>query len=296
VAARLNFGGMPEELAGLQKSRFVVLPVPYEHTTTYRRGTAGGPSSIIAASSQVELFDEELGTETFRAGICTLPEFRFKGPPEKFVAKLEKHVEGIPLDGKTLVTLGGEHTVTVPVVRAVAKRFGRMSVLVLDAHTDLRPEYEGSIYNHACAMSRVAEVCPVVQACIRNTSVEEIPFVNRGRVRTFFAHETRGAGAYRRLAKNVCGLLADNVYVSVDIDAFNPAEVPGTGTPEPGGPGWFEILDLLRPVFLAKRVVAFDVVEVSPTRDSVVSEFTAAKLVYRLMGYVTKGRGGGAFR
>ncbi|MDQ7778322.1 MAG: agmatinase [Planctomycetota bacterium] len=297
-----NFGNIPPEFDRTEHALFTVLSVPYEETTTYGKGTAWGPSAIIDASAQVELYDEELRVETYRLGIRTLPHFRWArsgaGPVErhrKFQAALAGRIGRI-LDAypdTTLVSLGGEHSITPAIVSAFKRRYPRLSVLQLDAHADLRNEYEGSPFNHACAMRRVLEHCPVVQVGIRNLCDEEAPIVGaarrsgarRGRLATFFAHEWQGRERMRLLAKRILSKLSRDVYVTVDIDVFDPAFVPGTGTPEPGGLSWYDVLDVLRPVFRNRNVVGFDVVELSPVKGFLASEFTAAKLVYRLMGY-----------
>lgn len=296
-----NFGNIPGEFAAKRDALFTLLPVPYEATTTYKKGTARGPAAIIEASAQVELYDEELGFEVYRQGIRTLPPLKVKRqvqgsrksqpePPESFLPRLEKEVAKIVrlFPDTNFVMLGGEHSITPAAVKVFVRRYKALSVLHLDAHADLRDEYEGSKHNHACTMRRVAELCPVVQVGIRNISAEEIPIASRGAVSTFYAHEWRGKVS---LPRRVLSRLTRDVYVTIDVDVFDPAFVPGTGTPEPGGLSWHEVLDVLRPVFLKKNVVAFDVVELSPIAGAPASEFTAAKLIYRLMGYLAKARG-----
>ncbi len=291
-----NFGNIPGEFAAKRNASFTVLPVPYEATTTYKKGTARGPAAIIEASAQVELYDEELGSEVYRLGIRTLrpfapgaggsPRGRQKvARPELFLSALEKKIREVlaSFPETRLVMLGGEHSITPAAVRVFAQRRKDLTVLHLDAHADLRDEYEGSKYNHACAMRRTAESCPLVQVGIRNISAEEIPFAKSGEVSTFYAHEWRNRPS---LPGRVLSRLGRDVYVTIDVDVFDPACVPGTGTPEPGGLSWHEVLDVLRPVFVERNVVAFDVVELSPIEGAPASEFTAAKLVYRLMGYM----------
>lgn len=293
-----NFGGLDKQFTRRETSRFLVLPVPYEHTTTYGKGTGKGPQAILDASAQVELYDEELRRETHPCGIHTLPAFRSKREPGAMCRDLSTHVREIlgtipaydPLrpggyPKQTLVSLGGEHSITAGLIVPFAERWPDLSVLHIDAHADLREEYEGNRFNHACAIKRVADTCPVVQIGIRNYSVGEVPYVNRGRIRTYMAHQVDD---YVRLGREVVEHLSDHVYISIDIDGLDPSVCPGTGTPEPGGLDWYETLDALRPTCRSGRVVGFDLMEVAPIRGQHITEFTAAKLIYRMMGWITQ--------
>lgn len=286
-----GFGGLPAGQSRPATSRFWVLPVPYERTTTFGKGTAQGPAAILSASTQVELYDEELRQETCAHGIHTLPAFRSARPPEAFVRDLDRHVRALLArmgKDQVLVTLGGEHSITAGIVPAFAARHRDLSVLHFDAHADLRDSYEGSPWNHACALRRCLEHAPLVSVGIRNYSAEEAPLINSERVRVFLAHEWRGR--WSAAAARVVTALSSNVYLTFDIDAIDPSEVPGTGTPEPGGMSWYDVLDVLRPVFARRHVVGIDVMEVAPVRGSHVSEFFAAKLIYRMMGYAAGGK------
>ena len=286
-----GFGNLPADQTRPGASRFWVLPVPYEKTTTYGKGTGRGPAAILEASGQVELWDEELLQETCTHGVHTLPAFRSNKAPAPFVKDLDRHVRGLlgrMREDQVLVSLGGEHNITAGIVPAFAARHADLSILHFDAHADLRDEYDGSPFNHACALRRCLEHAPIVQVGIRNYSAGEAHLINSERVRTFLAHEWHGRWA--AAAKEVVKALSPTVYVTFDIDGIDPSEVPGTGTPEPGGLSWFDALDVLRPVFAQRRVVGIDVMEVAPVAGSHVSEFFAAKLIYRMMGYKTKGR------
>jgi agmatinase len=287
-----NFGGLKPEFSSLEGSHFVVLPAPYDGTTTFLKGTARGPRAVITASQQVELYDEELEQETFSlCGIATLPFPLIEPMGPKDVAELleslaRPHVEA----GKCLVTIGGEHSVTLGPARAVAAKYRKLSVLHIDAHGDLRAEYDGTPYGHGCIMRRLLEDLrlPIVQAGIRSLCPEEAAIIREGRVKTFFRHKFRD---FEAAAKQVVDALpTEDVYVSVDVDALDPALVAGTGTPEPGGLGWWELLALLRTVASSRRVVAFDVVETIPLDGQAVAEFVAARLVYRFMGYIQRSR------
>jgi agmatinase len=283
----MNFGGLPPELCDRAKAKFLVLPVPFEETVSYGAGTGKGPAAVIDASRQVELWDEELLRETCDAGIHTLPEFkpaRMKG--ERYLKALAEHAAELVKEGKTLVSIGGEHSITPALVEAVRTKYPKVSVFQIDAHADLRDEYEGKKWSHACAMKRVVELgCKVAQAGIRNFSKSEVPFLDRGPVATAPAHMTRTPADMRKAIERFLEHLTDDVYITVDIDGLDPSLVPGTGTPEPGGLSWYETLDYLRPIFAQKHVVGFDIVEVAPIEGAHVSEFVAAKLAYRMMGY-----------
>jgi agmatinase len=287
-----NFGGLPPELSNPETARFVVLPAPYDGTTTFLKGTRLGPRAVITASQQVELYDEELERETFRAGIATLafPAIEDERPervPEILEALARPHFEA----GRCLVTIGGEHAVSLGPIRAAARATPRLTVLHLDAHGDLRAEYDGTPFGHGCIMRRVLEDVglPIVQVGIRSLSPEEAAVIREGRVRTFFAHATRDVAA--AAGEIVAALPTHDVYVSIDMDAFDPSLVAGTGTPEPGGLSWWDMLALLRTVATARRVVGFDVVETLPLAGQAVSEFVAARLAYRFMGYVAASAG-----
>jgi agmatinase len=283
----MNFGGLPPAQTDRAKAKFLVLPVPFEESVSYGGGTGNGPAAVIDASRQVELWDEELLRETCEAGIHTLPEFkppRLKG--EKYLRALAEHAAGFMKEDKVLVSLGGEHSITPPIVEAVRAKYPKLSVFQIDAHADLRDEYEGKKWSHACAMKRVVDLgCKLAQAGIRNFSKSEVPYVDRGLVATAPAHLTRTPADQRKAVERFLEHLTDDVYITVDIDGLDPSLVPGTGTPEPGGLSWYETLDFLRPIFAQKNVVGFDIVEVAPIEGLNVSQFVAAKLAYRMMGY-----------
>lgn len=285
-----NFGGLRPEYSDAQRARFVVLPAPYDGTTTFLKGAARGPRAVITASQQVELWDEELEQETFTAGIATLePPAIGPLPPEEVARVLEAAALPHVRAGQCLVTLGGEHSVTLGPARAVAAVYRDLSVLHLDAHGDLRAEYDGTPFGHGCIMRRLRDDLglTIVQAGIRSLSPEEAEVIRGGRgVRTFFRHKVRDFEA--AAAEVIDALPTRDVYVSIDVDALDPSLVAGTGTPEPGGLSWWEALALLRAVAAKRRVVAFDVVETIPLEGQAVSEFVAARLTYRFMGYIVR--------
>jgi agmatinase len=279
-----NFLGLPEEYSSYSKSKFVVLPVPYEQTTSFRGGTKEGPLAIINASRQVEFFDEELRRESVQAGIHTLPEmFPPALGPQVMNQKIYQQTKKLLKDKKFVIMLGGEHSITYGCVKACKEKYPRLSVLQLDAHADLRDSYQENRFSHASAMRRVWELCPVVGYGIRNISLEEYKWVQRKKIRLFYAPELKN-----RLTApfEAVEQLSQDVYITIDLDFFDPGIVPAVGTPEPGGFYWQETLEFLRSVIEAKNVVGFDVVELSPIPNQVVSEFLAAKLIYKLIGYL----------
>ncbi|OFW03407.1 MAG: agmatinase [Acidobacteria bacterium RIFCSPLOWO2_12_FULL_59_11] len=289
----LNFGGLEEPDSGYEQARVIVWPIPLERTTTYKPGTRYGPAAILDASRNMELYDEELQAEPFRCGIHTLPEMETQvGTIEKTLADLHTVASGLLADGKFVVALGGEHSLTPPIVAACAKKFPNLSVLQIDAHADLRDTYEGSGHSHACAMRRVLEICPAVQVGIRSLSREEagaLPHLSNTRV--FYAQQIVGQPP-EKWVPEVIQSLSDTVYVTLDVDGLDPSLVPATGTPEPGGLGWYELLRLLREVAAKKTIVAADLVELSPQPGLHACEFLCARLAYKMVGYVLQGRAG----
>ncbi len=287
LASPDNFGGLPEEHSGYASSRAVIFPVPLERTTTYETGTRYGPDAILEASRNMELYDEELGVEPYKKiGIATLPAIDTQdGTLEKVLGELHTTEMALLEDGKFPVVLGGEHSLTPPLVAAAAKKFPDLSVLQIDAHADLRESYQGNRASHASAMRRVVEVCPAVQVGIRSLSAEEAEAASRLRTRIYWAKDIVRAPLESWVPRTVADLSA-HVYLTVDLDGFDPAYVPATGTPEPGGLDWHQVTSLVRAIAAQKRIVAMDVVELLPQRGDHASDFLAAKLVYKILGYV----------
>ena len=276
-----------EEKAGGKDARFIVFPVPYEETTSYVRGCSDGPRAVLNASTQVETYDEEASCEPHRAGIHTHPFFRDAPRPEDLPGRLKAAVEPWARAGRFTVTLGGEHAVSLGPVQAYREAHPDLSVLQLDAHADLRDRYEGSRFSHACVGRRIQEVVPLVQAGIRSLSAEEAEILPSLNVRTFFRKDHRPLGAEGIEA--VIDALTDRVYLSLDIDVFDPAHAPATGTPEPGGLDWGEFSSLVRELARRKTLVAMDVCEVKPVPGDVRTEILAARAILRVMAWVTKG-------
>ena len=284
-----NFLGMSGPDAQYTSARFAVLPIPYEATASFGSGTRDGPRAIITASRQVEDYDVELGRESQRAGIATLdplePDAR---GPEAMHERVFRAARQVVRDGKFLIGLGGEHSITAGLVRAVRARHKSLSVLQIDAHADLRDTYQGSPYSHACVMRRIHDLgVAAVGAGIRSYSREEARFIRAAKKRLVPACVCHETDAW---IPDVVRGLTDAVYVTIDIDAFDPAYAPGTGTPEPGGLDWFQVTDLLAAVASERRIVAADIVEVTPLPPSTVTEFLAARLAYRLIGLTSSQR------
>ncbi len=285
------FGGIDTEVA--ESPMFSVLPVPYDLTTSYMGGARRGPSAIIDASMNMELYDEELGCEPWQAGIETLtPLEPTSAGPERMVERVEMACGEILKLGRIPAVLGGEHSITTGTVRALKKRYPGLSVLQLDAHADMRNSYQESPYNHACVGRRISEVCGLVQVGIRSLSGEEAEFLSStDRVNTLFAKDIVERGMP---VEEILRGLTDDVFITIDLDVFDPSIMPSTGTPEPGGLGWYDVTGLLRCVAERKNIVGSDVVELSPVAGNVAPDFLAARLVYKLMGYIIKNRQEGA--
>jgi agmatinase len=269
------------DLADPARARIAVVPVPYEGTVSWRGGASRGPAAIVEASRNMELYDAALGVSAAELGISTERRVPVKGPPSRVLRAVEGRVRSVLARGAFPVVLGGEHSVTVGAVRAAVEARPGLSVLTLDAHADLREEYEGEPLSHACAMARVRELVGcTVQVGVRSMSAEEAERVRRERIPILSASEARGRRDWRWVLRR----LGPEVYVSVDVDAIDPSLVPATGTPEPGGLDWYDAASLLEAVFARRRVVACDVVELAPQPGQHASDFTCALLAYRMMG------------
>lgn len=277
-----NFPGIEPELSSFERAKVVVLPVPYDSTTCYKGGSRDGPRAIIAASRQMELYDEELGYEPARVGIHTLDELEpSMNSPKETVERIEQAVSEIVENRKFPLMLGGEHSISLGAVRALAKKYKNMSVLQLDAHSDLRDEFEGTKFGHTSVMRRISELCDTVQVGIRSMSKEEAEFAKRKKLKLFHMKDSLKP-------KFIVSSLKRDVYVTIDLDAFDPSEVPAVGTPEPGGLHWNEVLAILKEVASSRNVVGFDVVELCPIEGDISSDFLAARLAYKFLGYIFK--------
>ncbi len=278
-----NFAGVMPPFSDYDNAKVVILPIPYDGTVEWHSGSRHGPRSIIDASTYLEWYDIELDTEVFKVGIHTLPDLQpsFSSPDET-IDIIHEYVNKLLDDSKFVVTLGGEHSITSGIVPAFKQRFNNLSVLHLDAHADLRDEYTGTKYSHACVMRRIIDICPVTQVGIRSLSLEERLFIKSKQINTFFYIEN---GLDEATKNQVVRTLSDDVYISIDLDVFDPSVMCAVGTPEPGGMQWQEILDLLRLISRVKNVVGFDLVELCPPQGPASCAFLAAKLAYKLIGY-----------
>jgi agmatinase len=282
-----NFAAIPRQYVSYEAAKAVVLPVPLESTTTYRPGTRCAPEAITMASSHMELYDEELGVTVCTIGIHTATEIALMSNPEKSIGIIKDAVKKYLDDDKLVGVIGGEHTVTIGAVQAMHEQYPDLSVLYLDAHADLRDSYSGTPFSHACVARRLAEMCPVVQVGIRSLSEEEVPITNKGNVTTLFARDLLAGMDVQSIVEK----LSPNVYVTIDMDVFDPSVVPGVGTPEPGGLDWSQVNAILKAVCESRRVCGFDLVELCPIPGSVVSEYTSARLIYRTIGLIAQSRG-----
>jgi agmatinase len=279
-----NFCGLDSDKSAWETSRAVIIPVPYDLTTSFMPGTRQGPHAIIRASTQLELFDDELEQEPAAIGIHTLPEIEVvTSGPAAMIDRVQSVASRVVSAGKFPVLLGGEHSITLGMVRSLTSTYSGMGVLQLDAHADLRDSYQGSPFSHACVGRRIHELCPLVQAGIRSITADEYSFLKNSGITTFFARDiyARNDWALKLVEK-----LPQKVYISIDIDAFDTSIMPSTGTPEPGGLNWYDTLHLLRLVAAQRQIVGFDIVELCPLPMNPGPDFLAAKLCYKLLGYV----------
>lgn len=287
-----NFLGLDDQHSGYERSAALILPIPYEATVSYGQGTREGPRAIIHASRQVELYDRELDDEpALTYGIHTLPALAPAGSgPAAMVDAIAACAEQHLRTGKLLFGLGGEHSVSAGVARAVRATHGDFVMVQIDAHSDLRDEYEGTPYSHACVARRVLDMGPtVVQLGIRSICREEIDLIGAepDRVRVFFAEDVHAGGHLAELERLVAGR---PVFLTIDVDGLDPAIMPATGTPEPNGLSWGQALDIVRVVARAGRIAAIDCVELAPIPGTHASEFIAAKLVYKTLSLALAAR------
>lgn len=279
-----SFLGLPVGEGAFNNSRAVILPVPYDGTTTYRAGTREGPRAILQASKELEFFDEETCTEAYREGIATLGELEVTvASPKDMVERVRRAGEFLLSQHKLPVLLGGEHLLSLGMIQALVERFKDLTILHLDAHADLREQYQGSAYSNACVMYQAMQHAPLVQVGTRSLTREENDLIKARNIPCFFAHQLFQE---RNGWEEIVDCLGPEVYVSIDLDVFDPSCMPAVGTPEPGGLNWWEVLALLRQVIRHRRIVGFDVMELLPIPQLVAPDFLAARLVYKLLSYI----------
>ena len=281
---RINFGYLPQEYSEPENSEIVIIPVAYDGTSTWVKGADKGPAAMIEASANMELYDIETDSEVFKKGIFTEETTGGDITTNEMIDAVNGTARYYLEKDKFVVVVGGEHSVSIGSIRAHAKHFQNLTVLQLDAHADLREEYNGSRYNHACVMARTKELCPIVQVGIRSMDSSEKESMDKGVV--FFAEEIHNNTGW---INKVISKLSENVYITIDLDVFDPSIMPSTGTPEPGGLLWYDVLKLLKTVCEKKNLVGFDVVELCPDGRNTAPDFMAAKLIYKLLSYKFRG-------
>ena len=278
-----SFAGLEPPYTDLQQAKTVILPVPYDATSEWQGGSRHGPQAIIDASQYLELYDLDLDRDIYEAGIATLPQVEpLLSSPQDMINRVYQLVEGLVHKEKFVVMLGGEHSLSLGAVRAFKDHFPDLSVLQLDAHADLRDEYLGTKYGQACVMRRIHELCPILQVGVRSLSREEKQFLTQEKLRPFYMSDlAANTGSIERIVDS----LGEDVYVTIDVDVFDPSIMPAVGTPEPDGMSWRQLLDIMESVALHKHVVGFDLVEFCPGQGPSSCAFLLAKLAYRLIGY-----------
>ncbi len=275
-----TYAGIPAEFATIEKANIVLSTVPYDGTSTWQKGADRGPQAFLHASENMELYDIETDSEVYKQGVFMPDAITENASPEAMTKAVYKLTKEYILKDKFVTTFGGEHSISIGAIRAHNEVFKNLTVLQIDAHADLRKEYEGSSCNHACALYEANETTNLIQVGIRSMDVAEKRVMNLDNV--FFAHEMAQDEFWMDAAIE---LMTDNVYITIDLDGFDPSICPATGTPEPGGLMWYESLEFFRKVFEQKNVVGFDIVELCPNEIEKSSDFLAAKLYYKLLTY-----------
>lgn len=278
-----TYAGIAEKFSKIESAKIVLIPVCYDGTSTWQKGADKGPSAFLEASENMELYDIETNSEVYKKGIYLSDSISDFDSPDEMIDTVYKITKKYISKNKFVTIFGGEHSISIATVKAFNDSFENLSVLHIDAHADLRQVYEGTKYNHACAMYEANQNTNLVQVGIRSMDVEEKNVMNQDNV--FFAHELPSNEYW---IDDVIEKLSKNVFISFDLDAFDPSILPSTGTPEPGGLFWYETLDLLRRVFNEKNVVGFDIVELCPNEIDKSSDFLAAKLYYKMLSYKFK--------
>lgn len=275
-----TFGGIPEAYARFKDAAILLQSIPYDGTSTWGKGADHGFAAFLEASENMELYDIETDSEVFTKGIHILPEINENSTPEKVFFKVYSQAKKLVSTEKFLTFFGGEHSVSIGVMKAFYEQYPDITVLHLDAHADLRPTYLGSPYNHACAMYDASKNTNLIQVGIRSMDIEEKDHINVDK--TFFAEDIQQTTDWMDSA---ISMMTENVYLSLDLDVFDPSVMPATGTPEPGGMLWYDILRFLKRVFMEKNVLGFDIVELAPIQNLKAPQFLVAKLYYKLLSY-----------
>ncbi|NJW53099.1 agmatinase [Salinimicrobium oceani] len=276
-----NYAGIPDKYARLDDAKVVLIPVPYDGTSTWGKGADKGPDAFLEASENMELFDIETRTEVYKKGVYLAPPVTENSSPEKMVEAVHKTVKNYIKQEKFVTIFGGEHSISIGTIRAFNESFEDLTVVQIDAHADLRPEYDGTTCNHACAVHEASKKANLIQVGIRSMDVSELDHMDENQV--YWAHDL-----YEDWMDDAIGQMTPNVFITIDLDAFDPSILPSTGTPEPGGMFWYETLEFLKLMFKKKNVVGFDIVELNPNENERSSDFLAAKLYYKMLSYKFK--------
>jgi agmatinase len=275
-----TYAGIPEEYSKLDSSKIVLIPVPYDGTSTWQKGADKGPEAFLNASENMELYDIETGTEVYQQGVYLADAITENSSPEAMVDAVHQATKKYIKRNKFVTAFGGEHSISIGTIRAFNECFDNLTVVQLDAHADLRNEYHGSKCNHACALYEASQNTNLLQIGIRSMDVMETTVMDTEK--TYFAHEMAMDDTWMDSAIDQ---MTENVFITIDLDAFDPSIMPSTGTPEPGGLLWYETLDFLKQIFAEKNVVGFDIVELCPNKIDKSSDFLAAKLYYKMLSY-----------
>ena len=279
-----TFAGIPPEYGRYEDARVVLIPVPYDGTSTWIKGADKGPDAFLDAAANMELYDIETDSEPYRHGIFLDTPVSESRSPEAMVDAVRERVAARLADGKLVTLIGGEHSISIGGIRAFMQEFDNLSVLQLDAHADLRESYEGSRCSHACAVHEAAHKANLVQVGIRSMDLEEKPFMDTGKMLfadALLENEHWMDQAIDRMTRDV--------YITIDLDVLDPSIMPSTGTPEPGGLGWRQILKFVDEVSRGRNVVGFDMVELCPNKHNKAPDFLAAKLYYKILSYLFRG-------
>ena len=280
MSSKRTYAGIDGEFATPEKSKIVLIPVPYDGTSTWVKGADKGPEAFLKASENMELYDIETETEVYKQGVFLHEPITENSSPKAMIEEVHRVTKEEIVKNKFVTLFGGEHSASIGAIRAFNECFDNLTVLQIDAHADLRKEYEGSPYNHACSVHEANENTNLIQVGIRSMDISETRVMDKEKV--FFAHDMATDEYW---SDKVMELLTDNVYITFDLDAFDPSILASTGTPEPGGLYWYETLDFLRTVFSEKNVVGFDIMELCPNEVDKSSDFVAAKLYYKMLSY-----------
>ena len=275
-----TYAGIQEEYSKLDNSKIVLIPVPYDGTSTWQKGADNGPEAFLNASENMELYDIETDTEVYKQGVFLVDPITENSSPEAVVEKVHQITKKYIKRNKFVTVFGGEHSVSIGTIRAFNECYDNLTVLQLDAHADLRKTYEGSTCNHACALYEASQNTNLIQVGIRSMDVMEKTVMDTEK--TYFAHEMAIDDSWMDSAIEQ---MTENVFITFDLDAFDPSIMPSTGTPEPGGMLWYETLEFLKQVFAERNVVGFDIMELCPNTIDKSSDFLAAKLYYKMLTY-----------